>query len=132
MLRIIVLVLLFPLLIAACGSPDKPTANTAQFCQQAESVMHQAENGPPFTHHDWGKLMLAGARLIYVTKDCGDRVKESKPQLCADVRESMQVFIANPKIPDGINRATAINQNRRAYEKAACELPLPAVQASPG
>jgi hypothetical protein len=124
MMRNLYLFLMTSVLLVSCGSPDGSPVKTAQLCQQAENFVDKAEQGPALTHRDWDNLMLAGARLIYVTNECGDRVKEPKSQLCADVRETMQVFVNNPKIPAGVNRTTAINQSRLAYEKAACELPL--------
>jgi hypothetical protein len=128
MLRNFFIFLVTSVLLVACGSPDGSSVKNAKLCLQAESFIDRAEQGPAFTHRDWGNLMLAGARLVYVTNECGDRVNESKSQLCADVRETMQLFVNNPKIPAGPNRTTAINQSSRSYANAACEPPLTVAQ----
>ena len=95
---------------------------------QANAFIDRTENDPPAGSRDWVNLMLAGARLVYVTNQCGDRVAESKGELCTNLQTAMQVFVTNPMVPHGANRDTAIKTTSRAYEAAACEAPLSLTQ----
>jgi hypothetical protein len=110
--------------LTACDSPNVTAEQPSQPCLQTNAFIDNAENDPPAGSRDWVNLMLAGARLVYVTNQCGDRVAESKGELCANLQTAVQVFVTNPMIPHGENRDTAIKTTSRAYEAAACEAPL--------
>ena len=110
--------------LVACDSPNVTAEQPSQPCLQANAFIDNAESNPPEGSSDWVNLMLAGARLVYVTNQCGNRVVASKEKLCINLQTAMQVFVANPMVPHGENRDTAIKTTSRAYEAAACEVPL--------
>jgi hypothetical protein len=110
--------------LTACDSPNVTAEQPSQPCLQANAFFYHAENDLPAGSRDWVNLMLAGARLIYATNQCGDRVAGSKENLCAEVKNAMQVFVGNPMVLHGEKRDTAIKTTSLAYEGAECEAAL--------
>lgn len=120
----ILLLVLSVFTLVACNNPNTDTTRQAQYCQQANSFMDEVENNGPLSPRDWGNLMHAGARLVYATNICGDRIMESKEDLCATLNDMLQVYVNNPMVPLGKNRDMAINQSSGVYQRARCEPPL--------
>ncbi len=85
--------------------------------------MDLADEGT-ITPRDWGVMMLAGSRLLYVTQECGVRVSEILEELCVTLADSIHVFAASPTVPKGENRDTAIRQSSTVYRDNGCQPPL--------
>jgi hypothetical protein len=118
------LLILCGFILCACDNQSKDTGQQLPYCQQAVGFMDKAENDGPLSPRDWGNLMHAGARLVYVTNECGDRVREPKEKLCATLNNMLQVYVNNPMVPAGKNRDTAISQSSGVYQGANCSPPL--------
>ncbi|MCP4277134.1 MAG: hypothetical protein GY779_12365 [Gammaproteobacteria bacterium] len=114
------LLILSGCVLFACDKQNKDTGQQAQYCQQAVGFMDKAQGDTSLSPRDWGNLMLAGARLVYVTHECGDRVREPKEQLCVTLNNMLQVYVENPMVPAGKNRDTAISQSSDVYQRANC------------
>jgi hypothetical protein len=121
--KILIPVLFFPVLsfLVACEDSNNSAGTQVQYCEQASAFMDKAENEGSLSPRDWGNLMLAGARLVYVDNECGDRINESPEKLCAALHNTMQVFVNNPMVPKGKNRDSAIQLNSDVYRRAECQ-----------
>ena len=114
------------LLLLSCS--DAPTgqqgaqqSGNEPFCAMANEFLDKEASGEPVKLRLWDDMMLAGARLVYVTRSCGERVATSKEELCAGLFAAAHAFAASENVPRGTNRDTAINQNVGAYVAGGCE-----------
>jgi len=122
-----VLISLFALLglVSACdGSGSRNSSRgvddgAAGFCSQANEFIDREEAGG-LQPRVWAKMMLAGARLVYVSNDCGQRITQSVSQLCGELELAIDEFVTSKKIPAGKNRDTALRQSRAAYVAGGC------------
>ena len=110
-----VLTCIVMLIAAGCGGTSQPP-----LCEQAEMLLEPDAISPPPPKH-WGDMTLAGARLLYVSRECGDRVTETREQLCAAHREAIIAFAENPSVRKREGRAEALHQNLRVYNNAGCQ-----------
>ena len=102
------------LVLVACDKAPDKSARRAEYCQQATRLIDLADEGT-ITPRDWGVMMLAGSRLLYVSQECGARVSETIENLCITLADSIRVFAASPTVPTGKNRDTAIRQSSKVY-----------------
>jgi hypothetical protein len=117
-----VLTFMIALLLLSCSdAPTGQQSGNQQFCAQANGFLDKEASGEPRKSRPWGEMMLAGARLVYVTRSCGERVATSKKELCAGLFSAAHAFAASKNVPRGKNRDAAINQNLGAYAAGGCE-----------
>ena len=120
-----VLISLFALLglVSACdGSGSRNSSRglddgAAGFCSQANLMLDRDEAGE-LQPRVWAKMMIAVARLVYVSKDCGQRVSLPIGQLCGELERAIEEFSTDKIIPAGENRDTALQKSQTAYDRA--------------
>jgi hypothetical protein len=106
------------LFLAAC-KPAPQTGNAAVCAQAANFIeRNRVELQNP---RDWNRLMTAGSRLVYIENSCGALVMEPRKALCASLAEAIEIFVANPKVPPGLNRDSAIAAGKQTYQQSGCE-----------
>ncbi len=118
-MKIITLLICAVLVLVACDNAPDKSARRVEYCRQATKFIDLADEGT-ITPRDWGNMMLAGSRLLYVTQECGTRVSETREELCVTLADSIRVFAASPTVPAGDNRDTAIRQSSKVYRSNGC------------
>ena len=123
MIHALLLVLAF--MPAGCDRDDTPLYDAASndYCSGFNAFLDRVD-AFPVEPRDWGRMMLAAARLGYVTNECGDRVAAPREELCADLRAAMRYFEANEFVPRGDNRDSALRIGAQEYRAGRCEPPL--------